>query len=104
MARRRSLTKTSSHLTSLPSLANPHTKRSATAAARRACGIGVTEKKIAGCPLEEDAALIAALVRGTRGAEQCFADRHDAFLRSVVLSSSPHAGMFVDDLLHEVYV
>ena len=68
------------------------------------CRIGIPAKSIAGSSFEEDAALIAALVRGTKGAERCFADRHDAFLRSVVLSSSPHAGTFVDDLTHEVYV
>src|SRR5436190_18862619 len=97
MARRRYLTKTSSQLASLSSFTNPHTKCSAIAAATTARSIVPPATSISGCSLEEDAALIAALVRGTRGAERSFADRHDAFLRGVVMSSSPHAGMFVDD-------
>ena len=104
MARLRCLTKTSSQLTSLSRSKSTHTKRSATAATTVASAINAAGKSIAGCSLQEDAALIAALVRGTTGAEQCFANRHDAFLRSVVRSSSPHAARFVDDLTHEVYV
>jgi len=72
---------------------------------KRTSGIASSLARTGGlCPsLEEDAALIAALVVQRRGAAQCFAHRHDAFLRAVVLSSSPVARTFVDDLTHEVY-
>ena len=48
--------------------------------------------------------MVSALLKGTDGASQCFAARHHAFFRSVVLSSCPAARSLVDDLIHEVYV
>jgi RNA polymerase sigma-70 factor, ECF subfamily len=56
------------------------------------------------CSGEDESALVTALVTGTQGASQRFVARHDAFFRTVVLSSSPAAWTLVDDLTHDVYV
>ncbi len=48
--------------------------------------------------------MVTALVTGIQGASRRFVARHDVFLRTVVLSSSPAAWTLVDDLTHDVYV
>jgi RNA polymerase sigma factor (sigma-70 family) len=51
-----------------------------------------------------DETLVEALLARVPEAGRVFPVRHDAFVRRTVLSASPVAGMFIDDLTHDVYV
>lgn len=51
-----------------------------------------------------DETLVEALLARTPDAGRSFIAHNDAFVRRTVLSASPVAGLFVDDLTHDVYV
>ena len=67
-------------------------------------GTGTQNAKSARSAWEENGALVTALLAHTHGAGRWFIARHDAFLRSAVLSASPAAWVCVDDLMQDVYV
>ena len=67
-------------------------------------GTGTQYAKSARSGWEDSGALVTALLAHTHGARRWFIARHDAFLRTVVLSASPAAWVCVDDLMQDVYV
>ena len=70
----------------------------------RSSGTGTQYAKSARSAWEDNGALVTALLAHTHGAGRWFIARHDAFLRTVVLSASPAAWVCVDDLMQDVYV
>lgn len=51
-----------------------------------------------------DETLVEALLARVPDAGRLFIARHDALVRRTVWSASPVAGLFIDDLTHDVYV